>query len=521
MALLFKKKHPAAKINVNRPEQLRSDSLAMTAQFASHPFISVSETSGTPPDKYILVYKLDGLHQTGKSIESKQEHSIEISLPPAYPLEMPLCKSLSPVYHPNFSQDSIDINGFWKKSPSLVALVVHIGNMIVFNEYDTENPINAEAAKWAMRNKNILPLSPTTIELKIIWPDLPKEQQPMEPTSEIKLEIPNQDIHGSDTKAVDQELISSQKQVMENIVILDTNTDESSQVSPDLAISGSNTKENKSLHVTLPDETVTPSVALPPKRPQKKNSHQTADTIVIIESPVVHDEKRIFQPVEKAMLDAPVIPKIISETEHTQKKSPSQMVLFKFLYCPYCGSKNNKDANFCMNCGSRLKTVKRKNLRQILSIIAMITVPLTILLGGFTAVILHAINHKDLNASSKPFKSLADGRKTDSLTSPKMSGTMPQTTPSTIEQKMLQKAKVQSKPIIFSSPKSMTEEEKTKKIAELLQNARLYMNIGSYDDAIKRYNEVLKISPTNFEASMGIDSAQEAREKAPTHSSFE
>jgi cytochrome c-type biogenesis protein CcmH/NrfG len=65
------------------------------------------------------------------------------------------------------------------------------------------------------------------------------------------------------------------------------------------------------------------------------------------------------------------------------------------------------------------------------------------------------------------------------------------------------------------APVRLTEQQKSEKIANLLQNARLYMNIGSFDDAIKRYREVLKLNPNNFEASMGLDSAQEARDKTP------
>ena len=497
---LFKKKQIPPKANVNRQHQLRSDFLAMTAQFASHQYVSITQTIGTPPDRYVVLYKVDGLHQTGKSIESKQEHSVEISLPSAYPLDAPVCKSISPVYHPNFSRDIIDVAGFWKKSPSLTALVVHIGNMIIFKEYSTENAINAEAAKWTMRNKEILPLSTVTLELKTIWPDLPKNLQASLPQEKSPLPKPPDnvppDVYGDDTKAVDQELLLFPKQDIESIVI----------TSPPQEMQKQSTKAKEG-----------------------ENAQLTVEGIVIVESPSTSGETGKLQSVEKAKLDERVAPQVIVESESIQKKPRSQMVLFKFMYCPYCGSKNNKTANFCMNCGSRIKAAKSRNIKQVFSIAAMIVVPMAILLGGFSAVILHAINHID-NASG-PVKPVEKTERPSPKNQDSTHASIPpqaippqastQISQTTVTQKLLQKPKALSQPMEFSSRKALSEEQTTKKISELLQNARLYMNIGSYDDAVKRYKEVLKLSPTNFEASMGLDSAEEAREKAPAHSSYE
>ena len=48
------------------------------------------------------------------------------------------------------------------------------------------------------------------------------------------------------------------------------------------------------------------------------------------------------------------------------------------------------------------------------------------------------------------------------------------------------------------APGRLTEQQKNEKIAGLLQNARLYMNIGSYDDAIRAIQGGAETQPDEF-----------------------
>ena len=156
----FKKKttSPVQK-KPDRAEQLRSDYQRCSRLFKSHPYISIKETFGSPPDKYRIQYRIDGLQKVKNTIETKNEHEVEIVLPENYPAAEPVCTRISPIFHPNIAPEIIDIKGVWTGNATLPDLIVHLGRMIAYQKYDTANPLNSEAAKWADRNKELLPLS--------------------------------------------------------------------------------------------------------------------------------------------------------------------------------------------------------------------------------------------------------------------------------------------------------------------------------------------------------------------------
>jgi ubiquitin-protein ligase len=160
----FKKKAPVNKIS--RTEQLQSDFKRVTGLFKSHPNISIKETFGSPPDKYHVLYRIDGLQKVKNTIEMKNEHMVEIVLPQKYPEAAPVCTRVSPVFHPNIAPEIIDIKGIWGGGAALADLFVGLGQMITFQKYDTSNPLNSEAAKWADRNMNMLPLSKTDLHYR-------------------------------------------------------------------------------------------------------------------------------------------------------------------------------------------------------------------------------------------------------------------------------------------------------------------------------------------------------------------
>jgi tetratricopeptide (TPR) repeat protein len=48
-------------------------------------------------------------------------------------------------------------------------------------------------------------------------------------------------------------------------------------------------------------------------------------------------------------------------------------------------------------------------------------------------------------------------------------------------------------------------------VTDNLKLGKLYLGIGSYDDAIKRFNEVLSADPSNKEAKEGIEKAKKMK----------
>ena len=156
----FKKKAPSSvQKKPDRAEQLQSDYKRVSRLFKSHPYISIKETFGSPPDKYHILYRIDGLQKVKNTIETKNEHEVEIVLPQKYPAAEPVCTRISPIFHPNIAPEIIDIKGILAGDVTLADLIVQLGRMIAYQKYDTANPLNSEAAKWADRNKELLPLS--------------------------------------------------------------------------------------------------------------------------------------------------------------------------------------------------------------------------------------------------------------------------------------------------------------------------------------------------------------------------
>jgi hypothetical protein len=70
---------------------------------------------------------------------------------------------LTPVFHPNFDDASVCIGDFWAPSEGLDDLVIRIGRMIAYQEYNTRSPLNGLAAKWAAEHPNLLPIDKSIV----------------------------------------------------------------------------------------------------------------------------------------------------------------------------------------------------------------------------------------------------------------------------------------------------------------------------------------------------------------------
>jgi ubiquitin-protein ligase len=117
-----------------------------------------------PPEFYRFTYRLKGLVLSpNREIVERAEHVLEVNLSLGYPRRAPQCKILSPVFHPNFDETSVCIGDFWAPSERLDDLVVRIGRMIAYQEYNTKSPLNGLAARWAEDHLNLLPIDSTEV----------------------------------------------------------------------------------------------------------------------------------------------------------------------------------------------------------------------------------------------------------------------------------------------------------------------------------------------------------------------
>jgi ubiquitin-protein ligase len=69
---------------------------------------------------------------------------------------------LTPIFHPNFDDSMVCIGDFWAASEGLDDLIIRIGRMITYREYNTKSPLNGLAAKWAAQNSHLLPIDSGT-----------------------------------------------------------------------------------------------------------------------------------------------------------------------------------------------------------------------------------------------------------------------------------------------------------------------------------------------------------------------
>ena len=147
-----------------RTRRLLLDHQTLTSRLADWPLIQITGTAGLPPEIYRFTYNLRGLYvaASGEILE-RQIHVLEVNLSLGYPRRAPQCRMLTPVFHPNFDDAMVCIGDFWAASEGLDDLIIRIGRMITYQEYNTKSPLNGLAAKWAAQNSSLLPIDSRNI----------------------------------------------------------------------------------------------------------------------------------------------------------------------------------------------------------------------------------------------------------------------------------------------------------------------------------------------------------------------
>ncbi len=162
-----------------RIRRLLLDEEMLQRLFDCWPLIQITGKAGMPPEIYRFTYNLRGLYisPAGEILE-RDVHVLEVNLTLGYPRRAPQCRMLTPVFHPNFDDPMVCIGDFWAASEGLDDLIIRIGRMIAYQEYNTKSPLNGLAAKWAAQNAHLLPVDP-----RAIAPPL-KTAQPGPPSTE-------------------------------------------------------------------------------------------------------------------------------------------------------------------------------------------------------------------------------------------------------------------------------------------------------------------------------------------------
>lgn len=149
-----------------RMKRIASDWEQIKKDFTGHPNIFVTPIGEEPPEKYHITYFVNGIYLLPDGrIETLARHEVEIILHSDYPRYKPICKILTPIWHPNFRDGQICIGDIWGAGESLSDIIINIGNMIQYKSWNSYSPLSAEAAQWAMENKHLFPVG--NVELYI------------------------------------------------------------------------------------------------------------------------------------------------------------------------------------------------------------------------------------------------------------------------------------------------------------------------------------------------------------------
>jgi ubiquitin-protein ligase/DNA-directed RNA polymerase subunit RPC12/RpoP len=144
-----------------RVRRLESDHQKIMSRFAAWPRIEIILADGQPPDRYQIQYNIKGLDVSADGQRPGKErnmHILDIFLGLEYPRRAPQLKLLTPIFHPNFINRDVCAQDIYAASEGLDDLIVRVGRMIAYQEYNIRSPLNALAAQWAAENSPKLPL---------------------------------------------------------------------------------------------------------------------------------------------------------------------------------------------------------------------------------------------------------------------------------------------------------------------------------------------------------------------------
>lgn len=137
--------------------RLQSDYDAIRRLVRMHPYIETEGVSGNPPEVYRLFLTVRSLQQRGEELFFVDRHRLEISLPRGYPRDAPICRMLTPVFHPNIAPHAVCITDNWSAAESLSSVIMRVCEMLAFQSYNIKSPLNGEAAQWTAQHLKELP----------------------------------------------------------------------------------------------------------------------------------------------------------------------------------------------------------------------------------------------------------------------------------------------------------------------------------------------------------------------------
>jgi ubiquitin-protein ligase len=143
-----------------RETRLRNDYNRIRDLVDRSEFVHIVATEGDPVEKYLIRFTCRGVEKvspSGKPVY-RDAHDVSVYLHSEYPLKQPQLKWLTPIYHPNIHVTGAVCIGAWWPAKTLDELLLTLGEMVQYKNFDPRDPMNSRAATWALRNKRIFPI---------------------------------------------------------------------------------------------------------------------------------------------------------------------------------------------------------------------------------------------------------------------------------------------------------------------------------------------------------------------------
>jgi len=144
-------------MNSVRLVRLQEDYNSVKRLVRLHPKVETDGVSGNPPELYRLFLLVRSLQRRGDQLLFVNRHRLEIRLPRGYPRDAPVCRMLTPVFHPNIAPHAVCIGDHWTAAESLDRLIMRVCEMVAFQSYNIKSPLNGEAAQWVEGHIDQLP----------------------------------------------------------------------------------------------------------------------------------------------------------------------------------------------------------------------------------------------------------------------------------------------------------------------------------------------------------------------------
>lgn len=149
-----------------RLRRLAADYQRLQEEFYDHPRVHIEPIGPQPPERYRITYDVtSAVWDAERSVPVKAyRHVVLVTLPSDYPRHEPVCVVESGHFHPNIGEkygiaDYICIADVWSPTQELWETVAKIGDILQFKICNPKNPLDSLAARWAMDNEDLLPLS--------------------------------------------------------------------------------------------------------------------------------------------------------------------------------------------------------------------------------------------------------------------------------------------------------------------------------------------------------------------------